>query len=125
MIPDPIQSTLRSLRRRVPPAELRTRLRVMASRERQRRLSSGAWHDRSLLFFDNVVKVFAVPAAGGVFAAVLLFIMFVVPAYPLRGVTGMDSKQPSVKIHEWNLALEKQIDASTVIRVTHKGKHGA
>jgi hypothetical protein len=41
-----------------------------------------------------------------------------------RGVTGMDSKQPSLKIHEWNFAIEKQIDASTVIRVTYKGKHG-
>jgi hypothetical protein len=41
-----------------------------------------------------------------------------------RNVVGMDGAQPSVKIHEWNLALEKQIAKSTVIRLTYKGKHG-
>ena len=93
-IPDPDVTILRNLRTRVPPPELHTRLRVIASRERQRRLASAnwfsSWRDRAALFFDNVVKGFAVPAAGGVFAAILLFIMFVVPAYPLRGVTGID-----------------------------------
>lgn len=40
------------------------------------------------------------------------------------GVVGMDGKQPSLKIHEWNLALEKQLAPSTVLRFTYKGKHG-
>ena len=36
----------------------------------------------------------------------------------------MDGKQPSLKVHEWNLAVEKQISRSTVVRQTYKGKHG-
>ena len=32
---------------------------------------------------------------------------------------------PSMRIHEWNLALEKQFNASTVLRLTYSGKHGA
>ena len=41
-----------------------------------------------------------------------------------RSVVGLDGAQPSLRIHEWNLALEKQIAKSTVIRITYKGKHG-
>ncbi len=41
-----------------------------------------------------------------------------------RSVVGFDGSQPSLKIHEWNGAIEKQIGASTVVRVTYKGKHG-
>lgn len=48
------------------------------------------------------------------------------PAGIARGqtVTGLDGKQPSLRIHEWNLALEKQLNPNTVVRVTYKGKHG-
>lgn len=31
---------------------------------------------------------------------------------------------PSMRIHEWNLALEKQFNSSTVLRLTYSGKHG-
>jgi hypothetical protein len=43
-----------------------------------------------------------------------------------RGVAvrGMDGKQSSVKIHEWNLTIEKQLAKSTVLRISYKGKHG-
>ncbi len=41
-----------------------------------------------------------------------------------QAVVAMDGKQPSLRIHEWNLALEKQVAASTVVRVTYKGKYG-
>ncbi|MDZ4796526.1 MAG: TonB-dependent receptor [Bryobacteraceae bacterium] len=41
-----------------------------------------------------------------------------------RGVIGMDGKQPSLKIHELNLALEKQLSRSTVARITYKAKLG-
>jgi len=41
-----------------------------------------------------------------------------------QAVVGMDGAQPSMRIHEWNLALEKQLAPSTVIRLTYKGKHG-
>ncbi len=43
-----------------------------------------------------------------------------------RGVAviGMGEQQPSLKIHEWNLALEKQLNPSTVVRVRYSGKKG-
>ncbi len=48
------------------------------------------------------------------------------PASVGRGqvVTGMDGAQPSLRIHEWNLALEKQLASTTVIRFRYTGKHG-
>lgn len=41
-----------------------------------------------------------------------------------QSVIGMDENQPSLRIHEWNLALEKQLGQSTVFRITYTGKHG-
>ncbi|MBM3796813.1 MAG: hypothetical protein FJW31_22810 [Acidobacteria bacterium] len=41
-----------------------------------------------------------------------------------RSVVGMDGKQPSLRIHEWNLLLEKQLSPITVLRFSYKGKHG-
>ena len=96
---DSAERALRNLSRLSPPAGLRTSLQVIASRERQRRLALMnpasfsnvlSWRTRVSLFFDNVVRAFAVPAAGGVFSAVLLFVGFVVPAFPLRVLAGTD-----------------------------------
>lgn len=39
-------------------------------------------------------------------------------------VAGMDENQRNLRIHEWNLALEKQIGKSSVVRLTYTGKHG-
>jgi hypothetical protein len=41
-----------------------------------------------------------------------------------RSVIGMDGSQPSLRIYEWNLAIEKQVARSSVVRLTYKGKHG-
>ena len=80
---------------KVPPAELRTSLRVLASRERQRYLEHRdlaaickTWRGRAKLYFDNVLRSVALPVAGGVCSTLVLFSMFVVPTYPLltRGV---------------------------------------
>lgn len=84
----------RSLPARVPPAELRVALRVTASRERQRymarrnvasmlraMLQSG--RDSVQLFGAHAMRSFVLPMAGGLSSAVVLFTMFVVPAYPL------------------------------------------
>lgn len=40
-----------------------------------------------------------------------------------RSVVGM-GELPSMKLHEWNLTLEKQIGGSTAIRLSYNGKHG-
>jgi hypothetical protein len=63
---------------------------VIASQERQRRLERrnfaamwNTWRENTQLFLDNAVLSLALPFAGGVFSTVVLFSMFVVPAYPL------------------------------------------
>ena len=62
------------------PELLNTRLRVLASRDRSRRLERrdfASWvaeqGSRFRLFFDNLLRPFAVPAAGGILASVLCF----------------------------------------------------
>ena len=62
------------------PSLLDTRLRVLASRERSRQLMRRDFRTwikerKSLarLFFDNLLKPFAVPAAGGILASFLCF----------------------------------------------------
>jgi len=89
--PDAINRALRSLPVREPQPDLRTSLRVIASRERQRRLTRRSlastidlWRDRFELFTENFLRAVALPVAGGVASAVVLFSMCVVPAYPLR-----------------------------------------
>jgi hypothetical protein len=86
--PDAINRALRSLPVREPQPDLRTSLRVIASRERQRRVGTrsltATWRDRFELFSDNFLRAIALPVAGGVASAVVLFSMCVVPAYPLR-----------------------------------------
>ncbi len=86
--PDAINRALRSLPVREPQPDLRTSLRVIASRERQRRFArpslAARWRDRFALFSDNFLRAIALPVAGGVASAVVLFSMCVVPAYPLR-----------------------------------------
>src|SRR5579863_8060305 len=95
--PDAINQALRSLPSREPQPELRTSLRVIASRERQRRLARRSltatvqmWRDRFELFSENFLRAVALPVAGGVATAVVLFSMCVVPAYPLRAHTTVD-----------------------------------
>jgi hypothetical protein len=95
--PDAINRALRSLPVREPQPELRTSLRVIASRERQRRLGTSGltavvrmWRDRFELFSENFWRAIFWPAAGGVASAVVLFSMCVVPAYPLRAHTTAD-----------------------------------
>lgn len=43
-----------------------------------------------------------------------------------RGVAvrGMADDQPSPRVHEWNLTVEKQLNKSTVFRASYRGKHG-
>lgn len=80
--------SLRSGLRHLPsvnvPDLLHTRLRVLASRDRSRRLvrrDFDSWiadqKSRARLFFDNLLRPFAVPAAGGILASCLCFGMIV------------------------------------------------
>jgi hypothetical protein len=88
---------LRSLPPRVPPAGLTTSLRVIASRERKRlveKRSLGpifvAWLDRTRFMLQDLLRPLMLPATGGLFSAVVLFSMWVVPTYPMRAKMPLD-----------------------------------
>jgi len=88
--PGSLAESLHRLPAKTPPAGLRTSLRVIASRERQRRIArrdlSSIWRlvrDRIQLSCEEMVRSVALPAAGGLCSTLVLFSMFVVPAYPL------------------------------------------
>lgn len=94
MTRDPIDSVsqvLRQLPARMPPSGLRTSLRVLASRERQRLLSSRiSWRDRFNLSFTNLMRPLALPLAGGIFSTVALFSICLGPMYPVRADDSSD-----------------------------------
>lgn len=86
-----LSRTLRSLPRRLPPAELTSRLRVVASRERLRTIGLNiAFRDRFRLFVDDLMRPLALPFAGGIFSAVLLFSMCMMPMYSVHASSSSD-----------------------------------
>jgi hypothetical protein len=94
---DVLSQALRSLPSRLPPAGLRTSLLVAASRERQHLIESrtfgsrwGVLRSQFSLILNNFMRPMALPFAGGVFSAVVLFSMLVVPTYPVRASSGAD-----------------------------------
>jgi len=93
-----VNMVLRSLPPRVPPTGLTTSLRVIASRERQKLVESrsvgqvfAAWLGRTHFMLREMLRPLMLPATGGVFSAVVLFSMWVVPTYPLRAKMVVDT----------------------------------
>lgn len=75
-----VRAQLRSLPKYVPPADLTTRLRVVASKVRMESFGSSPWSrwcDRLQLFLRNLMRPLALPAVGGLCSAVFLFSTFV------------------------------------------------
>jgi len=75
-----VKSSLRRMPVRVPPAALKTQLRIVASREvvRQRTTASlpamwSNWRTTFRLWFENLMRPLAIPTAGGFVSAVVLF----------------------------------------------------
>lgn len=89
---DGLSRLLRGLPRRSPPPILTSSLRVLASRERQRRVRGrmATTMDRLRLFADNLMRPLALPFAGGVFSTVILFSMWLGPLYAVRASTTFD-----------------------------------
>jgi hypothetical protein len=98
-----LRAALRALPRVSPPG-LKTSLRVLASRERQRRLTAQlgrwgrltAWSDRFSLHAGNLMRPLALPFAGGVFSAVVLFGVMLGSTYPVHANTGSESDVPTI-----------------------------
>jgi len=85
-----VRGELRNLPMRLPPARLVTQLQVLASREHMRRISRGTlramvhfWAAELRFFFDNLMRPFALPFAGGLLSALFLFTMLA-PGLPAR-----------------------------------------
>lgn len=85
-----LRAGLRALSVRKPPPDLVVQLQVLASHQRllQCRNSSLAafwlyWRDRSHLWFENLMRPLALPVAGGLLSAVVLF-SIVAPMYGIR-----------------------------------------
>src|SRR5579885_229559 len=79
-----LRSAVRSMPMVTPPPILTSRLRVMASHERARRLAHisatamwNYWKDRVKLSVDNLMRPVALPIAGGLLSALFLFAMLV------------------------------------------------
>jgi len=72
-----LRGKLRSLPKRMPPAELTTRLRVVASKVRMESFGGAGpwsrWRNRVELSLRNLMRPLAVPAVGGLCSAVFLF----------------------------------------------------
>jgi hypothetical protein len=84
-----VELALRSLPAPVAPPGLTTALRVLASKERARRKLTffercAEAFERMRFAADTMMRPVALPFAGGLFSAVALFSMWVVPTYPLR-----------------------------------------
>ena len=71
-----LKSIIGAMPKRVVPAHLSTKLRIAASHEiARRRQRVGLWKEsrnRMQLFFNNLMRPFALPAAGGIVSAILL-----------------------------------------------------
>ena len=79
-----LRAQLSSLSRPPIPEDLRARLRVMASHERERRLVrlswsawAADWGARARLCFDNLMRPLALPFAGGSLMALITFSLLV------------------------------------------------
>jgi hypothetical protein len=72
-----LRSKLRSLPKRMPPADLTTRLLVVASKVRMESFGGAGpwsrWRDRVELSLRNLMRPLALPAVGGLCSAVFLF----------------------------------------------------
>jgi Putative zinc-finger len=71
-----LRRTVRSLPRRIPPADLTLRLRVIASKARAEIQGPGRWtrlRNRLSLSLENLMRPMALPAVGGLCSAVFMF----------------------------------------------------
>lgn len=88
---DAVLRALRNLPRRMPPAALGTSLRVLASRERSNVYGRGiVFMDRARMLFENLMRPLALPFAGGVFSAIVMFSMWLSPTYRMPASTALD-----------------------------------
>ncbi len=102
-----LRENLRSLPKLAPPADLTTRLRVVASKVRMESFGGASpwsrWRDRVELSLRNLMRPLALPAVGGLCSAIFLFSTLVPmfkSAYAMSGsgdIPTMLSTEPLLK----------------------------
>lgn len=92
-----LRSNLRRLPSPAMPAHLVHKLRVLASHERARQMTRsswatwfGHWADQLELTFNNLMRPLALPFAGGLLSAVVVFCLIFVPSFGTAGPLGVD-----------------------------------
>lgn len=94
------RAALRSLSAAPAPARLAARLQVIASHEKTRQLTRITWRARYEAFasrlslqFDNMMKPFALPIAGGLISALFMFGVLI-PSVSFARINGVEPSTP-------------------------------
>ncbi len=125
-----VRTAVGNLPSKAVPAELKTALHVIASRERQRAVAGGRWLGaaaiRAHLLVDNLMRPLALPFAGGLVSAMLLFSMLV-PTFTFRRGAGADIPvglftEPSIKTQMPFEDLEYDADCVVEVLVDDQGR---
>jgi hypothetical protein len=125
-----IRTVLRSLPQSKPPESLSTSLRVVASRERQRLLLRQRWLESSTtrfsLWVENLMRPLALPFAGGLVSAMLLFSMLL-PTFALHRGVGSDIPvalftEPSIKAQMAFEDADYDVDCVVDVLVDNQGR---
>jgi hypothetical protein len=118
-----VRNAVRKLPANAPPEQLTAMLRVMASKERQRVIArqrhSGILQERFLLWVENLMRPIALPFAGGLISALLLFGMLI-PTFAFRPVApGNDVPvalitEPTIKF-SMPFGIEGDVDVAVLV----------
>jgi hypothetical protein len=125
-----LRENLRSLPKLSPPADLTTRLRVVASKVRMESFGGASpwsrWRDRLELSLRNLMRPLALPAVGGLCSAIFLFSTLVPmfkSAYAMSGsadIPTMLATEPLLK-NTWPITFTDG-DAVVDLRLNDQGR---
>ncbi len=125
-----IHTALRTLPRKPAPERLNTALHVIASKERRRAAGREWWLQtatgRLRLWADNLMRPLALPFAGGLVSAMLLFSMLL-PTFTLHRGAGSDIPvalftEPSIKAQMPFEDVDYDMDCIIEVLVDNQGR---
>jgi hypothetical protein len=125
-----IRTALQSLPPHTAPESLATNLRVIASRERQRTLRRARWVESAVarvqLWAENLMRPLALPFAGGLASAMVLFSVLL-PTFTLHPGVGSDIPvglftEPSIKAQMVFEDPDYDVDCVVDVLVDNQGR---
>lgn len=105
--------------RAVPPADLAIKIKVAASQAQATQDWSGRWQrikDRSELLLDNVFRPLTVPATGGFFSAIVIFVFVLHVILPGITVQADPNDTPTALLRPAELISLSDMPASPVMQ---------